>query len=273
MHISAEGKIGIGLGLFALGGAGAIMVAPEQLWIGWGMIGTAAIGCAALLAHHFQKTIKETSVLVLVGTGLIIAGGAIGLVGAMRMDASREATLNPSEGPLRVQGISFPVDYASGVKADGIVWQKGFAHIEVTFYNPLKEPITDIDATLRPEFPIIKSAAISDFAKCQIGPVAKPLTPMILTPTQNGEHRVVGDSDPTDEDVLIISAHRLYCDKLTPKTLIRAVLATVVSINDVMSPRMFEEHRKDSRFVDVFLRYEVHSKRYEESFRLTFQGR
>jgi hypothetical protein len=88
MQISDEGRIGIGLGLLALGGGGAIMVAPEQLWIGWGMIGVAAVGAAALLAHHFQKAIRGIPVLVLVGTGLIIAGGAIGLVGAVRIDAS-----------------------------------------------------------------------------------------------------------------------------------------------------------------------------------------
>src|SRR2546425_7343191 len=87
MPISLEGKIGISLALLALGGAGAVMVAPEQLWIGWGMIGIATVGGVALAMHHFERTIRGASVLVLIGTGMIISGGIIGMVGALKMDA------------------------------------------------------------------------------------------------------------------------------------------------------------------------------------------
>ena len=34
-RISGEGKIGILLGRIDVGGPGAMMVFPEQLWIGW----------------------------------------------------------------------------------------------------------------------------------------------------------------------------------------------------------------------------------------------
>lgn len=56
MQISTEGKIGIGLALIALGGTGALVVAPPP-WgtvIGWGMIVIAGIGVVMLLIHHFR---------------------------------------------------------------------------------------------------------------------------------------------------------------------------------------------------------------------------
>jgi hypothetical protein len=55
MQISLEGKIGIWLALVGLAGAGAIMIAPEKLWIGWGLISLAALGSAALAFHHFGR--------------------------------------------------------------------------------------------------------------------------------------------------------------------------------------------------------------------------
>jgi len=53
MAISNEGKIGIVLGLLGLGGAGAIMVAPQFLAIGWGLIVIAIAGAILLAYHHF----------------------------------------------------------------------------------------------------------------------------------------------------------------------------------------------------------------------------
>src|ERR1700722_14752200 len=55
MQISLEGKIGIWLALVGLAGAGAIMIAPEKLWIGWGLISLAALGSTALGFHHFGR--------------------------------------------------------------------------------------------------------------------------------------------------------------------------------------------------------------------------
>jgi hypothetical protein len=58
MHISLEGKIGIWLALAGLAGAGAIMIAPEKLWIGWSLISLAALGSTALGFHHFWTTFR-----------------------------------------------------------------------------------------------------------------------------------------------------------------------------------------------------------------------
>jgi len=55
MAFSDEGKVGIGLGILGLAGGGAIMVAPEQLWIGWTMIAVAALSGGALLIYHFRR--------------------------------------------------------------------------------------------------------------------------------------------------------------------------------------------------------------------------
>jgi hypothetical protein len=55
MQISFEGKLGLVLGLIALAGAGAIMVAPDKLWIGWSLIAIAALGGVMLGFHHFGR--------------------------------------------------------------------------------------------------------------------------------------------------------------------------------------------------------------------------
>jgi hypothetical protein len=59
MSISTEGKLAILVGLLGLGGAGAIMVAPDHTEIGWVMIGTAALGGIMLGAHHFRGTLAR----------------------------------------------------------------------------------------------------------------------------------------------------------------------------------------------------------------------
>jgi hypothetical protein len=52
-QFSAEGKIGISLTLLGLFGAGAIAVAPDQVWIiGWTLIAIAVIGLVLLFLYH-----------------------------------------------------------------------------------------------------------------------------------------------------------------------------------------------------------------------------
>jgi hypothetical protein len=52
-QISAEGKIGISLTLLGLLGAGAIAVAPDQVWIiAWTLIAIAVIGLVLLFLYH-----------------------------------------------------------------------------------------------------------------------------------------------------------------------------------------------------------------------------
>lgn len=55
MQFSLEGKTGTLLALVGLAGGGAIMIAPEKLWIGWGLITVAAVGALALGFHHFGR--------------------------------------------------------------------------------------------------------------------------------------------------------------------------------------------------------------------------
>jgi hypothetical protein len=118
MAFSDEGKIGIGLGLLGLAGGGAIMVAPEQLWIGWTMIAVAASSGTALLVYHFCGDLRERNgfVLVLIGTTLIISGSILGLVGAFQMDAKKE----PHDGAPAPSNRHRPLDeklpgFASGI--------------------------------------------------------------------------------------------------------------------------------------------------------------
>jgi tellurite resistance protein TehA-like permease len=53
MQISTEGTIGIALGLVGLAGAGAIMVFPQDIEIGWCLIAVAVIGFIWLAIAHF----------------------------------------------------------------------------------------------------------------------------------------------------------------------------------------------------------------------------
>jgi hypothetical protein len=53
MQISTEGTIGIALGLVGLAGAGAIMVFPQDIGIGWCLIAVAVIGFIWLAIAHF----------------------------------------------------------------------------------------------------------------------------------------------------------------------------------------------------------------------------
>jgi hypothetical protein len=56
MHISIEGKLGLLVGLIGLGGAGAVVIAPE---VGWGLIGVAVIGGVVLAFHHFSEALAR----------------------------------------------------------------------------------------------------------------------------------------------------------------------------------------------------------------------
>ena len=98
MHISDEGKIGIVLALIGLAGAGAIMVAPQQLWIGWSLIALALPGFFWLLYNHMTASDKNKRVpavfLVSLGIAFVLVGGVIGLIGAMQMDSQGERAQN-----------------------------------------------------------------------------------------------------------------------------------------------------------------------------------
>jgi hypothetical protein len=141
MHISAEGKIGIALGLLGLGGAGAVWVVPEQLWIGWNLLALAASGGIALTVHHFHPDLSERKgfVLVLIGTSLIISGSVLGLVGAFQMDTKKvpqkppvdltknEGVLEPGNlptPPIRA-GVSIPDDAFAVFAGGGVHWTQG----------------------------------------------------------------------------------------------------------------------------------------------------
>jgi hypothetical protein len=57
MAISTEGKIGIGLTLlFGLGG-GAVIVAPQQVWIGWTIIAFSLAGLLCLGIYHISSAV------------------------------------------------------------------------------------------------------------------------------------------------------------------------------------------------------------------------
>jgi hypothetical protein len=59
MALSTEGKLGLVVGLLAVGGGGAVWVAPDHTEIGWAMIVVAAMGGIMLGAHHFQGALAR----------------------------------------------------------------------------------------------------------------------------------------------------------------------------------------------------------------------
>ena len=95
MAISSEGKIGIGLTLlFGLGG-GAVVVAPQQLWIAWTIIAISLTGLVILGIYHFwpkRNRLKLGIALTTLGTVLILAGVIIGLIGAFIIDHPKVAS-------------------------------------------------------------------------------------------------------------------------------------------------------------------------------------
>src|ERR1700730_7260141 len=60
MAISTEGKLGLALGLLALGVSGAVWVAPDHTEIGWSMIAVAVVGGIALAHHHFREMLARS---------------------------------------------------------------------------------------------------------------------------------------------------------------------------------------------------------------------
>jgi hypothetical protein len=86
MAISTEGKLGLALGLLALGGGGAVWVAPDHTEIGWIMIGLAVAGAIALAVHHFHEMLagswrpstklRMIALIVMVVFGVAFAGSA-----------------------------------------------------------------------------------------------------------------------------------------------------------------------------------------------------
>ena len=87
MALSTEGKLGMLVGLLALGGGGAVWVAPNHTEIGWLMIGVAVTGGVALAFHHFNDTLTRTwnpgnNVRMIALAGMIVCGvGALGFAG------------------------------------------------------------------------------------------------------------------------------------------------------------------------------------------------
>jgi hypothetical protein len=271
----ALAEFGLGFGLVSIAGVGVPMIWPDEKILGICFL-SVGIGFLLVLALAIkricvQRGIPLSIALVYIGISLMLLGAAVGTWGIRLLDKQHsEASLSP-EGPLKVQGIAFPFAHEGGVRVAGLTWQKGYSRTEIQFNNTLNESIQDLDAVIRPEFPIIKSIATSDFAKCQIGPSLQMHAPTVVGPAVDGALRVVAGNVPADVDknITIIDSHRLYCDKLAARTGIRVVLATVVATHDVMGP-MWQEQRHDPSFIDIFLQYQVGGKKYEEAFRIDF---
>lgn len=100
MHISTEGKIQIAIGLLALGGAGAMMAFPTQLWIGWALILFALVGGAALLGHHFRDKIMR------------VADACLGIATAAAVVSAFYAVLGFHK-PRQTEGVAAVPDISS----------------------------------------------------------------------------------------------------------------------------------------------------------------
>jgi hypothetical protein len=98
--ISGEGKLGLALGLIALGGAGALGVWPTHQEIGWILIAIAIVGGAALTAHHFKERLtrdRRGRLIQKIGavTVLILILGAV--FGAAFMATTRVPSVDPQK--------------------------------------------------------------------------------------------------------------------------------------------------------------------------------
>jgi hypothetical protein len=81
MAISTEGKLGLAISLLALGGGGAVWVAPDHTELGWIMIGVAAAGAIALAVYHFEAALARSwrrgqLRMLALASGVAIAGSA-----------------------------------------------------------------------------------------------------------------------------------------------------------------------------------------------------
>jgi hypothetical protein len=109
MQISTEGKIGIWLGLIALGGGGAIMVAPQHIEIGWTLIDIALVGAVMLVSHHVSNSLQikpECRMIPLVG--MIVFGLSFVGCAAWYFWPASQTTVVPTQttasGPVPVLG-------------------------------------------------------------------------------------------------------------------------------------------------------------------------
>jgi hypothetical protein len=96
MRVSGEGKFGILIGLVSIAGAGAIVLAPDRPWIGWGLIAISLIGSIVLIYHHFEERLGRNRALAIL---LMIFGGMAFFVGAIWLGITNDrqsAANNPN---------------------------------------------------------------------------------------------------------------------------------------------------------------------------------
>jgi hypothetical protein len=245
-------------------------------WIALGVAATIALAAAAHMLFNFLHgplagEARVSMILIYIGFCLMMVGAAVGFRGAWMVDGIQQKSAQSTEGPLKVQAMAFPYDHVDGVQTAGLVWQTGFSRSEINFHNSSSDPIQDLDVIIRPELPIIKSIATSDFAKCQIGPRFGMPAPIVLGAGEDGNMKVAASDGPTDQNITITDSHRLYCDKVAANTSVHVVLATVVPGTNPVMGEMFEKNRRDPTFIDLLLKYQANGKKYEEPLRLTFQ--
>ena len=160
-RITFEGKIGIALGLLGLLGAGAIMVAPQHLLIGWGLIGLALVGLVLLFCIHIASVVAppkpsfrgraaamNPADTVFTIAAIAAAGAALTAVARYRgaaavlaliacaavafdfVDRRWIAPQAPTETPISAENASMdPFEWAKGVPTPDI--QRYFANVKV----------------------------------------------------------------------------------------------------------------------------------------------
>jgi hypothetical protein len=99
MRISFEGKISIALALLGLLGAGALMVFPHQLWIGWAMMGASMLGLLILWAHHVLSKGSNASPLGMTNTGAYAGRDNTGTQQVFQGPVTIQHTPSPRSGP------------------------------------------------------------------------------------------------------------------------------------------------------------------------------
>jgi hypothetical protein len=102
--ISTEGKLGLILGLLALGGTGAIMIWPDHTELGWAMIAIAVAGGAALACYHLGESNryiqKAMAISLMVLGAVLFFTGAIwlGVGSQINIEARQVKIANTSNG-------------------------------------------------------------------------------------------------------------------------------------------------------------------------------
>jgi hypothetical protein len=94
--------MGIGLTLLFGAGMGAIMVAPQQLWIGWTIIAFSAVGLAGLLLYHLRGH------LVALGRQRTAAIGLFGIAALLGADYWYYSNYSTNGGIWHIQ-LGLPV--------------------------------------------------------------------------------------------------------------------------------------------------------------------